>query len=187
MILVLTETIFGKAPAAQIQYLLDQHIFHRGELMKYFIALLLAVSFFMELNSFGFCNEQNNFQWAGLVISSIEHSRPFKIDAAGLKQSLVAIDFSQDGVDAAIEMWKRNEKDYLELVWWRQYDRTIRTVILSLFYTQSKMTTSDAPLFDSYLRKISEEERNQRGDEMDYVLKNEGHLKSLLTEALKRK
>jgi hypothetical protein len=173
--------IFGKVQEVLFLYLSAQLLSHRREIMKYLFVPIILLFIFLAPSVF--CEEQDD-SWSAIVLSSIEKSKPVKMETVGLKQTLVDIDFSQAGIDAAIEMWRRGKIEYLELVWWRQENRTVRTVILSLFYTQLKMTTSDTPQFKSYLRKFFDDERMQRSEELDFVFKNEKQLNQLLASVL---
>jgi len=122
-----------------------------------------------------------------MVTLAIDNSKPLNLENIGLKQHLNFIDFNQGNVDAVIEMWRRGKRDYLELVWWRQYDRITRIIILSLFYTQSKMTISNAPTFFDYLQRFSKEEILQREEELNFVVENKNRLKNLVNRAIQRR
>ncbi len=147
------------------------------------IALTITVGSFNKV-----CGEnQNSEDWSSLVISYIKLDHSIDVEEnAGLKQIISQLDYPEDAVQSAIKLWKRNERDFLELIWWRQSNRIVRTTILALFFTQSKMSTSNAPTFDLYIPKFSDVEKTQRQEELEFVLKNKERLNELIKKALNR-
>lgn len=153
--------------------------------IKYFILIIFLG--ILGSNDIVYGSDQNN-KWSDLVVMYIntrcnESNKNFK----GYKEIADQYSHPELAIHSAIDMWKSKEKESLELIWWHQDHRAVRTTILALFYTQSKMTTSNAPTFNSYMRKFSEKEKKQREEELKFVIDNKEYLKKLLNTALRCK
>jgi len=108
------------------------------------------------------------------------------LELLALKQQSSGIDDPVNASNAIVELWKMKGYDLLELLWWKQENRTIRTIILALFYTQLKSTTSNFPSFNFYLHRFKPEEMKEREEELKIVLANKKKLAEFVEKALVR-
>lgn len=87
---------------------------------------------------------------------------------------------------AIAELWLAGERDYVELTWWRQIDRPSRTFVVALFYAEygHRMETGAAPQFQEYINRFADEGKQQRREELDYVIRNLPELRRRITRIL---
>jgi len=103
----------------------------------------------------------------------------------GGRESVARGHAEPDKAPALFQLWiLGKDADFIELRWWHGSERPIRALILALFYCSHTEPTSDLPIFDG---PFSKEEEANRGEEIDFVLKNRKAIATHLADTIKQR
>lgn len=91
---------------------------------------------------------------------------------------------TENSVPALLDLWRNGERSLVELAWFKQTRRSTRVVALALFYTQMKMSASNAPDFKGAISRFTKDESAQRSEELRLVEENLAKYRKLLENAL---
>lgn len=89
----------------------------------------------------------------------------------------------KDQVSAVLSIWFFASDDkLLELTWWRSKNSVTRAAIVSCYLCMTAEPTSLTPPFGQYVERFSIEERERRGQEIDWVDKNRSAIAAAILE-----
>ena len=101
--------------------------------------------------------------------------------------SLYANDLESDvAVPAILEMLIRGKHD-IELFWWKQENRVTRCFVLALYLCATSERVCWIPEFDLYIERFNEEEKQERKEELEFVLMHRSALAGVIASILQKR
>ena len=75
----------------------------------------------------------------------------------------------------------------MEFLWWKCYNRAARGFILALFFCAGNPETADFPGFESAIKRFNEQEKQERSEELAFVLQYQDALAKRIADILKKR
>ena len=103
--------------------------------------------------------------------------------AAGLVTQALSYS-SATAMPAILQIWL-NEDENIELFWWRQENREVRCFVISLYLCSTVEPVSWIPDFSRYLDFFNESEKENRMQEMQFILDHRSAIAGLIAAGIK--